>query len=268
MGERPAVPLASFPKSGNTWVRSFLEALAGKGKIPDRYRHHKPGLTLPYGGERCLIYKTHDAALTNLLFGVELRHVGIVHIVRHPLDVFLSWLNYINLEGRRLPRKDLSVGRGSFPFLRDFKVDRVEDYGADEMACLLGAYMAMGRLAPHFSVVGSWQAHTRSFLHSDRRAPVHTFAYEHLSAHPEAAFEALGGLFGFGPDKVRAAMAAAETKTKTDGGFFWRKRAYGYRDILSEEHIAWFGRVRGADLTLFEEALAVSAQNLKPRQSI
>lgn len=260
--EVPAIAIASFPKSGNTFVRTFLSELGG-GDIPDRYRAQKIGLRIPCNGENCALYKTHDARPINLLFGRELRHVGILHVIRHPIDVFLSWLNYLLLEGKKLPRADLSVAPGSFPFVKEFKAEGVQNISSDHMACLMGAYMALGRLSPGFAVVRNWHDHAASYLHSARSYPVWTIAYEHLVERPEEAFGCIGGLFGASGADVTEALERTRQATKPDGGFFWRQKAYGHTELLSQEHIDWFGRVKAADLKLFETALAVSAANIE-----
>ncbi len=93
--------LASFPKSGNTWVRFLLyryfygeitnSADVGK-RIPDI---HAGDLARASTATRTQLIKTHWG-LSPQMPHVD-RTAGAIYIVRHPRDVLLSMLNYYRL---------------------------------------------------------------------------------------------------------------------------------------------------------------------------
>jgi hypothetical protein len=93
--------LASFPKSGNTWLRFLVysymygppQASSEVGeRIPDI--HHGAKLSVPPGDGQ-LFVKTHLMPGPNHPFMD--RTQGFVYVVRHPKDVLLSNLNYARL---------------------------------------------------------------------------------------------------------------------------------------------------------------------------
>ncbi|MFG0306684.1 MAG: sulfotransferase domain-containing protein [Phycisphaerales bacterium JB040] len=112
MSSAEIVWLASYPKSGNTWLRFLLHAAVHgsiaqsvevSASIPDVHRamptdagaEARAASGGGYGGR--LVMKTH--------FELSERHPhldrtwGAVHVIRHPRDVLLSGLNYLRLAG-------------------------------------------------------------------------------------------------------------------------------------------------------------------------
>lgn len=89
---RDTVALASYPRSGNTWLALLIEALSGRGtgSIYQDREHTRPALGL--------VIKTHrrDGPLYR-------RHI---HLVRHPLRALDSYYDY----HRRIARQELDWG--------------------------------------------------------------------------------------------------------------------------------------------------------------
>ena len=96
--------LASYPKSGNTWLRFLLANIIEGGMPPtslavSKLIHdiHQPAVPFEPKDPDNPFIKTHFARTD--------RHPRIgetaraVHIVRHPRDVLLSALNYRRMEG-------------------------------------------------------------------------------------------------------------------------------------------------------------------------
>ncbi|MEQ8770328.1 MAG: sulfotransferase domain-containing protein [Phycisphaerales bacterium] len=177
--------LASYPKSGNTWVRFLLYALLHgppaksidvSKRIPDV---HRPiPFTAPPSGP--LYAKTH-AALTDRHPHID-KTARAVYIVRHPKDVLLSGLNY-----RRLA-------------------------GSDEKALPAAQYVrtflaASGDPAWASEGYGSWDAHVRSWTETDR-FPVHVVRYEDLKAGAPAQLRAIADFLGIDADDAAIERAA------------------------------------------------------------
>ncbi len=102
----PIAWLASYPKSGNTWVRFILhhclfgeprESLDVNRRIPDVHRRMKGDALETADDDGTILAKTHyqlDAAHPMLD-----RTARALHIIRDPRDVLLSALNYRRLNG-------------------------------------------------------------------------------------------------------------------------------------------------------------------------
>lgn len=180
--------LASYPKSGNTWVRFLLYAaiygppkssLDIARKIPDIHRQ------LPFDApqDNRLLCKTHYACSP--------KHPKIdqtdraLLIIRDPRDVLFSALNYRRLAG-------LSVAQ-----MTD------EQYATRFIA-------SMGD--PDFASIGfgTWESHIRSWQ-NNKAFPVHTVKYEDLKADPSDALKDIGAFLGhsFTDDAIKAAVRSS-----------------------------------------------------------
>jgi hypothetical protein len=83
--------LISTPRSGNTWTRALLGSLYNLEQIPVHTPEHVDWENLP---GRCVI-QIHwypDESFQALL---ERHNVRAAVLARHPLDVLMSWLNYV-----------------------------------------------------------------------------------------------------------------------------------------------------------------------------
>jgi len=158
--------IASYPKSGNTWVRFMLySALFAPpkhsadvaAKIPDI--HRKMPVDLPASGP--IFAKTH--------FELTKKHPQLasttkaIHIIRNPRDVLLSAINYHQLTA------DSPKAFNQDQFIKSFlkaKGDR------------------------HWQKIGfgSWASHARSWRNTDQ-FPVLNLRYEELAADPKAQLQ-------------------------------------------------------------------------------
>jgi len=155
--------LASYPKSGNTWVRFILShALFGptdksidvNRRLPDLHRRLPDDrLARPDDGAPLLV-KTHFELTPS---HPELARTDrALHIVRNPRDVLLSALNYRRLNG--VTKAQLS------------------DRAYAEMFISTGGDPTWKQ-----QKMGTWSSHATSWTGTDR-FPVKTIGYEQLKA--------------------------------------------------------------------------------------
>lgn len=255
--------LASYPKSGNTWLRAFMANLVADRAAPlaldelhaytdeearaDRFRElaGRPNTELAPGELAALrqdvhalmaaraqgtrLVKTHNACGVfegHPLFNWQVT-AGAVYVVRNPLDVAVSMTHHYGLT------LDEAISR-----LGDDRVASINDE----------LYVS------HF--IGSWSTHVRGWADMAVRAAgkVIVLRYEDLLEKPAKSFARAARLIGLGQDKARIERAirhaAFQTLTaleKRDGfreavdektRFFFRGRANQWREALTPAQVA------------------------------
>jgi len=160
--------LASYPKSGNTWVRFLLTNLL-HGPFENSQKIFEVTPVLERGvahsllrEDRANLIKTHWTFSSALDF-MELA-VGAIYIVRDPFDVALSTLNYILMQQNGIA--DWNADR-----LRQVSDRYVLNYlrtGGDTNWIRAG--------------MGTWTEHAQSWLHNDAGLPVRIVRYDDLVA--------------------------------------------------------------------------------------
>jgi hypothetical protein len=207
--------LASYPKSGNTWMRAFIYNLIENPSRPGRIadlpayfeEESKPRWYAPYAGdggvaamdfeqamalrpqvhqdiaqsrERGTIFtKTHN--MFGHLQGIPLHNLsvmaGAVYLVRNPLDVVLSVADHFGLT------VDAAI---------DFMAN--EETGTPTNEENVAGYMA------------SWSTHVKSWTLQAHPAIV-VVRYEDLQDKPLKAFGSVAKLLGIGQDQQRLRKA-------------------------------------------------------------
>jgi hypothetical protein len=216
--------LASYPKSGNTWLRAILthllhapgedfsvNALAGAPEGGDRHSlddacaissaEMKPAELLPY---RTLLYrqmaaenpapffvKTHDQYALGpggtALFPADASR-AVVYIVRNPLDVALSFAHHSQQD------VDTVIARMANPdMMLNLWPDRISDF-----------------LPVH---LGRWSDHVAGWTRQDQ-IPLCLLRYEDMISAPEAALARVAAATGI--DATPAAIAAAVDASRFD----------------------------------------------------
>ncbi|HLO78661.1 MAG TPA: sulfotransferase domain-containing protein [Magnetospirillum sp.] len=257
------VLLASYPKSGNTWMRAFVESLRQGGQpiqiatlrtgIPNiawrgwfgelmgvEASDLEPGEIArarpDYHRRLCRFmpgwaaFKVHDCQHRvepdgEWLFPAD-SVAAVVYVVRDPRDVAVSLSHHI---GRPI----------------DEAIRRMADH--HWTASLDGEGPASQ--FPQFR--SSWSGHVESWLDAQRYLRLHLIRYEDMIANPQAAFGAVAAFLGL--DTSPAAVAAAVAATTFDSlraqeeahgfcerpssmEFFFRSgKAGGWQDRLSPE---------------------------------
>ncbi|MFN9460627.1 MAG: sulfotransferase domain-containing protein [Acidobacteriota bacterium] len=261
--------IASYPKSGNTWVRALLlHYLAPPGAPVSLHDLHaiplaasRPQFEQALGCDSALLlpheiatlqsawynqcalptrgpafFKLHDQFNPRLHTPANSRL--IVYIVRNPWDVAVSYAAH---RGQPL----------------------------DEIIDLLANPVHIAALAPHerpFQLpqfYGSWSGHAASWL-DQTSIPVHLLRYEDLLAHPVPIFAGLLHACGYPVDAPRLAAAieacsfarlrAREEqhgfpeKPPTASRFFRQGRAGTWRDTLTPQQASRIARAHAPAL--------------------
>ncbi|MCP4416163.1 MAG: sulfotransferase domain-containing protein [Chloroflexi bacterium] len=255
--------LASFPKSGNTWVRVFLNNYVANGNDPvsinkldegahacsrvlfdrligvpssdllqeevDRYR---PWMYIQWAGESTepLFVKVHEAWRENgngrSLFPAEAT-LAVLCIVRNPLDVVPSLSNHY---GKPID-------------------ECIEWLNNPEYTLAKGN----GRLSRQFpQLVKNWSQHSQSWL-DESPLPVQVVRFEDMLLHPSDTFCSIVTTAGLSPDSARLHKAIQfssfdQLKSQEQAGgfnerlpqaatFFNNGRSGSWRDVLSASQV-------------------------------
>lgn len=161
--------LASYPKSGNTWLRFLLANIISGGPPANSlavsklvYDIHQPDIPFEPAAPDQLFIKTHFARAAGHPRLNETSRA--VHIVRHPRDVLLSALNYRRMEG---VIENLTDAQYAETFI---------SHAGDPLWARLG--------------YGSWIQHAASWA-AGSPFPVLTIRYEDLKADAEKTLKAV-----------------------------------------------------------------------------
>jgi hypothetical protein len=268
--------LASYPKSGNTWLRVFLANLRdGSDEAVDINQLKGPSIATARGlfddaigleasdlthdeidalrrdayeqiaseaGET-LFVKVHDAfTIVNnraMFAGSHIR--GAVYIVRSPLDVAVSLAGHIGQ----------SIESGI-------------EHLNDPEYCFCGGSAGLAQQLRHRLL--SWTGHVLSWTET-AVIPVHVMRYEDMKARPEEIFGAAAAFLGLShdPERIRTALRHSDLRTlqrmEREHGFrersphaktfFTAGKVGGYRDVLTAEQIASIVKTHGPTMRRF-----------------
>ena len=258
---RPLVWLASFPKSGSTWLRFLLHHLFHGPpptsalldvRLPSLHGDKEaPAVAVSRGGV-VLTHKAADAHHTRWPAGV-----GVIHLVRHPVDVVMSDMRFFVMT----QLKGWLAEHG-----RPDTTPRPADIQA--LAQLFLTTVLQGRPTPQRRElgVGTWDHHTTSWLDHPHAGLV--IRYEDLRAEPLAELKRVLIMLGLPmPDaRIHAAITACDVKAmramqereianKVPGRFYDPAHAAGYKAGLR-----FVGPAKMADLSLPPQVRATLAR--------
>jgi hypothetical protein len=247
IGVGKLVWIASYPKSGNTWVRAFLHNYIRQGDAPydinsltdltasdvnaERYQRYDPRPASRYAVadvqrmrplvhrdltalDKTLVFvKSHNARLQvegAPLITLEVT-AGSIYIVRDPRDVAVSYSAHL---GRTL----------------DDTIARMADPGA----------ATGGTDAKVYERHSSWSVHVRSWTHP-ADPTTHVLQYEALVAAPEAAFARMILWLGQPAPPARLKRAIGFSDIAELRG---QEGAKGFRERVAESTAPFFGAAR------------------------
>ncbi len=251
--------LASYPKSGNTWLRVFLANLIANGRDPvplDRLPHYcddeaQPELFSELAGRSSAELALEDISLlrpqvhaqiaarsnstrfvkTHNRVGAFDHHplqnmsvtAGAIHVVRNPMDVAISMTHHFGL----------SVD------------EAIERLGNENVATLNDELFVT-------QILGSWSSHTKGWADLASH-PCLTLRYEDLLQNPGKQFSKVAKFIGHGNDRARIDRAVRHStfknlsamekkdgfKEASDKGkrFFRNGRMSEWRDVMTRDQI-------------------------------
>lgn len=265
--------LASYPKSGNTWVRAFLSAYHNDGAVDINRLTHTCGDLQTYWYQMCtgkpikdlqvadylmlrcaamfnlseslmgdpLVVKTHnvDAMIDRCILQPSHVTAGALYIVRDPRDLVISWAAHLG-----------------------FTIDETIAKLNDER------FVIHNQEIPH--ILSTWTHHTRSWWDEDK-FPVLAIRYEDMLDEPEKNFRAILEFQNIDVDEprmVRAIEAAGFNrlrKQEQENGFterrnqdqFFARGTHGHwRKVLTDAQAERIERDHGEMMTRIGYELA------------
>jgi hypothetical protein len=237
-----SVEIASYPKSGNTWFRRLTEDYLKKIddiELHPNDIHQKLDKVLIREGAKYLshiddeifFYKSH------IHCHPKMQPDKIIHIYRHPLDVFLSSLNFLNNQAENMNDK-IKSGiwiNGQAKGVEDILEDNEMDYYFDSFLEHLGSNYYSGMLRDK----SNYFEYVRSAMSCEKTISI---KYEDLFHDTDKVVnDAMNAVLTINEAVVIDTGAVnAKTKNSSNKKFFWKSKAKNYEDYLSKEQISLF----------------------------
>jgi len=245
------VGLYSFPKSGNTWLRAIMVGIfqipPGRGVLANYVADTHMGLGIghipwQHHGRTWCFYKSHNKIPLVHDGGQDFLPDKIIHIYRNPLDVFVSYLNYLSGNVTALSEKVCG-----FPF------EQIEDLTSQQMDHLFQRFTRYGTFDPRpANPFGSFFESIDNFTRLQQAGgAVHILRYEDLIDDFKTALRDIYGFLGLPhkPGDLDRVRRQSDDLTRCDGKFFWKRKVGTHRDYLSSVQIDAFWQVHGHRMT-------------------
>jgi len=230
------VGLYSFPRSGNTWLRHIIATAFGmpanklQRYVPDM--HYGPVMQTPLvqGNRKWYFYKCHHKDIVTEHRGQTFNTDKIVYIYRHPLDVFISYLNFAS--------KNVNSKLGQ---MLQFEIESVEQLSPGQLAALFSVYMVYGTITPQNRAYGGYFEHVNHALELRANgSPIHIIRYEDLMKNFAHVATGMFDFLGIEDVDLERLYAEVDRRTARDGKFFWKRTTKVYRTFLTEEQISTY----------------------------
>ncbi|MGF1496912.1 MAG: sulfotransferase domain-containing protein [Elainellaceae cyanobacterium] len=226
--------IASYPKSGNTWMRYIITALFYNTNsslkpenlvglsVPDTYR--KELLDIPevnLFGQNLAFAKTHACGIPDI--GEKFETVGFIYVYRHPLDVLLSAINF-------------SYIRKYDMFFHDGHVHSADELKASgDIDLYLEKFSKNLAIKNYVPMSNSWIENVSTWVNmTDEYKFTIIFRYEDLLENTLREVQRFKDIFPVSDEQIQEALDFADQNTNDGGNFFWKRRAGNYKDYFSE----------------------------------
>jgi hypothetical protein len=225
---------ASYPKSGNTWVRTIIQEMVAPGlkptvAIPSLIKEFPDDAPVfDIMGTRAKIIKTHCHTAHKRLRRITDNVIGVITIHRHPLDVMLSYINFSYVK-----KNNDNFKGGILKTVTNIIHDGDLDYYVDEFIALDGCKEYSKICRSWSQYYGDWAAVAGDGSHLE-------LCYEELAEYPVEGVERIRTFLRLPPMDIPELLFRVEQQTSLDGRFFWRKKAYNFQDLIPEASIRRF----------------------------
>ena len=245
--------IASYPKSGNTWTRHILSELYSFDSIhsiPDIENRGKVkkifDLVVPVriAGKYIYFIKTHSLPFPNHKFFPKARkritNYGFIYVYRHPLDVFISSLNYLYF---------LKESKNFFGNMEK-SVDELKSTG--EINLYTDRFikdLTIGNNAFTEMCGGNWLNHVNKWVHFHKTNKYLSavIRYEDMVENPFLAFKPLSSLLGIDDMSLQNAINSSSRKilesrnaNRYNKKFFWKMKSENYLNYIDKKDVKNF----------------------------
>jgi hypothetical protein len=236
------IEIASFPKSGNTWFRrlaeNYLIQLADVKMHPldihsdlELVINKENAKFLPNVNDNVFIYKSH------IHNHPKVKPNKIIHIYRHPLDVFCSAINYLNNHSNKMSdaRRNLIFKDGNPKSVENIFKDGEMDYYFDVFLNEAGSNYWPDMLKKN----SNYFEYTKQAIASNITCSI---KYEDLINNAEEVVnQTMNTIFSL-TENINIDKEAVDEKTKGNRkkGFYWKAKSEVYTEFLSVEQINRF----------------------------
>jgi hypothetical protein len=232
------VGLYSFPRSGNTWLRQIVaSALDIPANMLQRFVTDMAFgqiVTHPvvYEDRQWYFYKSHHKSLVTEHRGQQIKTDKVLYIYRHPLDVFLSYLNFASKNVNSKISQKLP-----------FQIETVETLSKEQLGAMFSVFMTYGTITPQNRAYGGYFEHVgNAFALRNSGMPVHVMRYEDMLNDFEPTARRMFEFLGMPNVDVEAVFGEADKRTAQDGRFFWKRQSKTHEQFLSREQIDSFNK--------------------------
>jgi hypothetical protein len=246
------IEIASYPKSGNTWFRhiaqNFLDKLRGDSgfEIPPDIHQGVVGvknynaLFINEIGDNVLIYKSH------IFNHPKVNPEKIIHIYRHPLDIFLSARNFFYHQSHKINQDRLEE------LFIDGKPKSVEEIVENqEMDYYFCQFLEQAGSTYWPGMLGDKSNYFKYVFHALESDNTISIKYENLlhdvSDVANKTFRYVFGNIPYIP--VDTDEIQKKTKHSKNTKFFWKAVANNYKNFLTEEQITLFNKKYNDELS-------------------
>jgi hypothetical protein len=260
--------ISSYPKSGNTWVNNILyQAGTELGYPPeemDVYNVMKsnkmpsacPIINNKVSEEAPVVLKTHAPFAVNMHKNLNLETVGFVHVIRNPLDVLLSYINFSRIDYRLWGNREACAKRFFIDFLgfpniipyEDWVNTKLDDIPRENLDHALRMFSAgSGKIPNVDQMSGNWFEHSESYFKAKEHLPGVTLKYEDLLQEPNTFLD-LQAIFDISSEIMLRALDVINNRNadfsrggQGDRGIFYNKMSsYYYLNYFSSDEISTF----------------------------
>jgi len=232
--------IASYPRSGNTLVRIALSRILlpeqEQSNLDRNFPEYVTSNPIPAGGVsfsgvsgRVVFLKTHWKAP---VISHQLPWAGAIYLVRHPVDVFLSGMNYLFIK-----RNEVASFKDFFGADGPRRVEELAE--ANKLDCYLQRFVDDRGLKPFQFISGTWVDNVRGWRsHAARGATL--VRYQDLVARPQQVVSRVLDQAGVlqGEEQIGKGITQAIEATRPNGEFFWRGSTRTRHEFFANDRIA------------------------------